>query len=669
MANEFVQTMADARVDARSLSEFVFKPAGFKVARRLALPVDTLQFYIDRFDATKATTDAYVATIPNVVNDAINNTAVEGGVLADTFVTVTANGTGSVARTQRDKNSDVVSVKDFGAVGDGVTDDRAAIQSAINYLAGKGGGVVNFAAKKYTLLGKLDGRSKVSLQGANGTVLDFGKADPILGFGKNGQKQVTSYIQYKGTAKSGALRSNSDAVLSADGLKGSLNITVNNVSAFNVGDLIEISADTDATWIDTIRVTIGQLVRINKITGNILMLSDMLDDSYNMSDSASVRIIKPCSDFFVSNLTVIGGGNGVGGGFPAASYAESKGLGLYFCTDFEVRNCSFIDCMAWAIRPTSCLDFEIAANKLYCPLESGVFTGAFYGIAYACANKNGVIKNNAVIGFGSGIISSHLTMSLTEQYVGINRDITIEGNSVYALNTGISMHQDAERIGISRNSVISKNAGVRVRSSNVSVDNNTIRVTGDSGNGVLLSHQPSNASVDNNKITSNGALTGIAILLTQQGLLAGFTPSGIKVTNNTIYDFKGGSHIIGLDFPAIALSTGNIVSGNIIRNCEATTVNSASVYLRGKTTVSVKDNDISKTTGLIGVRLSTDITATVVERNKLINIGESFCFVIDKSVTKSRVVYNEYGGYGTVWSGYQVLDDYSSNIDYGSDAM
>lgn len=117
--NDIVQTIAEARVDARSLSEFMFKPAGFKVARRLAPTIDTLQFYINRFDATKATTDAYVATIPTIVNDAINNTAVEGGILADTFVTMTSKAKGAVPRTLREINGDSVNIKDFGAICDG----------------------------------------------------------------------------------------------------------------------------------------------------------------------------------------------------------------------------------------------------------------------------------------------------------------------------------------------------------------------------------------------------------------------------------------------------------------------------------------------------------------------------------------------------------------------
>lgn len=59
-------------------------------------------------------------------------------------------GTGAVATTVQTKLRETVSVKDFGAVGDGVTDDTAAIQAAIN--TGKN---VSFPAANYRITAQL----------------------------------------------------------------------------------------------------------------------------------------------------------------------------------------------------------------------------------------------------------------------------------------------------------------------------------------------------------------------------------------------------------------------------------------------------------------------------------------------------------------------------------
>ena len=84
--------------------------------------------------------------------------------LGDSLITVKQPFEGSILRTQHDKNSDYVNVKDFGAIGDGITDDTAAIKSAIAY-AGTIKGVVYFPDGIYKISSTLALPSNVSIVG------------------------------------------------------------------------------------------------------------------------------------------------------------------------------------------------------------------------------------------------------------------------------------------------------------------------------------------------------------------------------------------------------------------------------------------------------------------------------------------------------------------------
>lgn len=114
----------------------------------------------------------------NASIEVINYRVADIGTADANNVTYSPNGSGAVQTTVQAKLRESVSVKDFGAVGDGVTDDTAAIQAALDYGLSNGEAVF-FPGGRYRTTSELtinssanssdptDGGKMVSLRGAS----------------------------------------------------------------------------------------------------------------------------------------------------------------------------------------------------------------------------------------------------------------------------------------------------------------------------------------------------------------------------------------------------------------------------------------------------------------------------------------------------------------------
>lgn len=99
----------------------------------------------------------------------------------------------SVPRTLRQRFGDVVNVKDFGAAGDGNTDDTKAIQAALNHGAGKR---VVFPAATYKVSASLSVREKSVVDGCNALLLPNGDFDvfTVTGAGLSEEVPIASEV-------------------------------------------------------------------------------------------------------------------------------------------------------------------------------------------------------------------------------------------------------------------------------------------------------------------------------------------------------------------------------------------------------------------------------------------------------------------------------------------
>ena len=205
-------------------------------------------------------------------------------------ITYTQGGTGATSRTVTSKLQESVSVKDFGAVGDGTTDDTAAIQAAINT-----GASVYLPTGTYKITSTLtfpntisvfrgDGResSIISCNGVTGAVL---KANALTYFRPQWQdfnisgnsstgigidlSAVTSQVY------AGRLR-DINITVGGDGLYATnfFSMTVDNVyvTSYN-GHSFRVACGPGVSWINCYAATAGTNKAGYRLTGIIAMYS------------------------------------------------------------------------------------------------------------------------------------------------------------------------------------------------------------------------------------------------------------------------------------------------------------------------------------------------------------------------------------------------------------
>jgi len=130
----------------------------------------------------KDSSDVLIATYDNVtgISDTTALLAYEAAVAASSgssLVGFIQAGSGAVATTVQAKLRQIISVKDFGAVGNGTTDDAAAIQTALSYGMTVGATVVfptaTYAVKSLVNVAMSNGQS-LTINGQNSTIVESG---------------------------------------------------------------------------------------------------------------------------------------------------------------------------------------------------------------------------------------------------------------------------------------------------------------------------------------------------------------------------------------------------------------------------------------------------------------------------------------------------------------
>ena len=438
-------------------------------------------------------------------------------------------GTGAEERTVQDKLRDTISVKDFGAVGDGVTNDYAAIQAALNYVGSIGGGTVMMEnGKNYVV------RSSLTMSDDDVT-LDMNRATLTV------PPLVNVYTII---------------------ITGRRNVVENGITENFTAETVVDSRSIECNGRDTI---IRNMLMKDYTTGCIYLMdadqrTQVLNCTFSMPTGGYPVVV-----FGIDSL--IDGNNMIStnAGVVCVNSARSCRIvnnKIYY--SFEVG----IDIIGNSNNPyPPPQNIIIDGNEIINAGNSAIRVGTtgeggFYGESVVISNN--IIKGFAYEGSGYGI-------DITGKYSGdLNfppqLKIIITGNLIEGRDTasfGIAVVH-TEGISITNNFVSQCTYGIGILEGSKAsiVTGNTL--TGNRGNGIVIDLQ----AVENKATTiiANNAIYNNGVSATEQGTgIRIASGRGVRIYQNNIYDRgDGGVRLQKYGVWLQELSAGAVIKENAL---------------------------------------------------------------------------------------------------------
>src|SRR5699024_10857503 len=335
----------------------------------------------------------------------------------------------------------VTSVREYGAIGDGIADDSASVASAL-----AAGGAVYFPAGTYRLTRNFDVPANTTITGAGpaATLLDWStKADFDAGFFLSwGQGVFTDAT-----------------VLAVDANPGDVSVTVPTGHAFQVGDWVRLRAD-NILWGEA---TPAEYQRVLVVDGDVLTFSGPVFDTYTLENNATVeKAVLPSGG--IQGLTIRGKGiNPTGYGDTAVHAGLVRDFFAHDVHFEDVENkCLLLNSVLVASISDCVFRFDLSVT----PLQYGVaVTGGCHMITVrGCSAWN-----------DRHMFTTSTSKSLISEYRGIPRVLTVTGCTAHgSWQAPIDTHRGGEYVTITGNSLSSESVGVKIRGAKAVVSGNSI---------------------------------------------------------------------------------------------------------------------------------------------------------------------------------------------------